>query len=350
MHEFWAHKSVLVTGHTGFKGAWLGWWLASLGARVTGYALPPVDSRPNLFRALRLEAAIDSRFGDVRDFDEMQRVFEHARPQIVFHLAAQALVRPSYADPHGTFDTNVLGTATVLDAVRRCDGVAAVVVVTSDKCYRNRGLERGYTEEDALGGADPYSASKAAQELVSASYRNSFFADGPLLATARAGNVIGGGDWAVDRLVPDIIDALLGKTPLKLRYPDAVRPWQHVLEPLGAYLVIAERLYRGEAAVASAWNIGPANSGHRSVAEVVDLFYEAWDRAPAWVRAQSAQPPEAMLLRLDITKAARELGFRPRFGLETACRRAADWYRAWAQGADPRSLCDADIAAFGDIG
>jgi CDP-glucose 4,6-dehydratase len=342
----WSGKRVLVTGHTGFKGAWLAWWLSRSGAAVTGYALPADERRPNLFRALRLDAAIESALGDVRDRSAVRRFVERVKPDAVFHLAAQALVRAAYADPAGTFETNVAGTAALLDAVRTSDSVRAVVVVTSDKCYLPRSSGAPYREDDPLGGYDPYGASKAAQEIVAAAYRSSYFAGGPLLATVRAGNVIGGGDWSADRLVPDAIDALLGKAPLVLRYPDAVRPWQHVLEPLHAYLVVAERLLAGDAEVASAFNVGPGESGHRTVAEVIDLLYAAWGRAPAWERAAGIQPAEAPVLRLDAGKAARALSIVPRFGLEVACRRTAEWYRAWSQGADARALCDADIDAF----
>jgi CDP-glucose 4,6-dehydratase len=341
----WNGRRVLVTGHTGFKGAWLAWWLVRRGAHVAGYALAPEPAAPNLSRALRLDDVVDSTLADVRDGDAVRRAVERFRPELVLHLAAQALVRASYDAPRATWDTNVGGTAAVLDAVRGSAGVRAVVVVTSDKCYDNRGLARGYREDDPLGGRDPYSASKAGQELVAASYRASFFAAGPLLATVRAGNVIGGGDWSRDRLVPDVVGALLAGTPVALRYPDAVRPWQHVLEPLHAYLTLAERLLAGDAAVAGAYNVGPAADDHRSVAEVVDRMYAAWGREPAWERVAGAQPAEAPVLRLDASKAARELGVVPRFGLDAACRRTAHWYRAWSQGADARALCDADLQA-----
>jgi CDP-glucose 4,6-dehydratase len=285
----------------------------------------------------------------VRDGAAIRRAVEQFRPEVVLHLAAQALVRVSYAAPRETWETNVVGTAALLDALRGQPSVRAVVVVTSDKCYANRGLARGYREDDPLGGRDPYSASKAAQELVAASYRASFFHDGPLLATVRAGNVIGGGDWARDRLIPDVVAALLDGAPVVLRYPDAIRPWQHVLEPLHAYLVVAERLLAGDVGVAAAYNVGPVAEDHRSVAEVVDRMYAAWGREPAWTRADAVHAEEAPVLRLDASKAARELGVVPRFGLDAACRRTADWYRAWSSGAEPRALCDADLDAFEEL-
>jgi len=282
----------------------------------------------------------------VRDAEAVRRAMARARPELVLHLAAQAIVRRSYAAPRETWETNVGGTAALLDAAREHTSLRAIVVVTSDKCYENRGLDRGYREDDPLGGRDPYSASKAAQELVAASYRASYFGDGPLLATVRAGNVIGGGDWSRDRLIPDVVQALQDDVPVVLRYPDAVRPWQHVLEPLHAYVRVAERLSDGDRSVASAYNIGPRDEDHRTVAEVVDRMYAAWRRTPAWTREPAAQAEEAAVLRLDASKAARELGIAPRFGLDDACRRTASWYRAWAGGAGARALCDADLDAY----
>ena len=346
MSDRWDRRRVLITGHTGFKGAWLAWWLARRGAHVTGYALAPEPDRPSLFAELRLAEVVDSAIGDVRDAESVRRTMTRVRPEVVLHLAAQAIVRVSYAAPLETWETNVVGTAIVLDAARAQSALRAVVVVTSDKCYENRGLTRGYREDDPLGGRDPYSASKAAQEIVAASYRASYFGDGPLLATVRAGNVIGGGDWARDRLIPDVVQALRDDAAVVLRYPDAVRPWQHVLEPLHAYLSVAERLIDGDGSVASAYNVGPHDDDHRTVAEVVDRMYAAWGREPAWTRDPSAQAEEAAVLRLDAAKAARELGVVPRFGLDEACRRTASWYRAWADGAGARACCDADLDAY----
>lgn len=346
MSDRWNGRRVLITGHTGFKGAWLAWWLARRGAHVAGVALAPEPGRPNLFAELRLAEAVDSTLADVRDAEAVQRAVQRARPEVVFHLAAQAIVRTSYAAPRDTWETNVVGTATVLDAAREAGDLRAVVVVTSDKCYENRGLARGYREDDPLGGRDPYSASKAGQELVAASYRASYFSGGPLLATVRAGNVIGGGDWSRDRLIPDVVQALGAGTAVVLRYPDAVRPWQHVLEPVQAYLTVAERLAGGDRAVARAYNVGPRDEDHRTVAEIVDRMYAAWGQPPARTREPVTQVEEAAVLRLDASAAARELGIVPRFGLDEACRRTAAWYRAWAAGGDARALCDADLDAY----
>ena len=342
----WAGRRVLVTGHTGFKGAWLSWWLAREGASVAGYALPPRANAPSLFAALRLDECVDSTLGDVRDPAALAALVARFRPEAVFHLAAQALVRVSFLDPHETFETNVMGTVNLLEAVRASDSVRAVVVVTSDKCYAPPPAAGGYREDDPLGGDDPYSASKAAQEIVAASYRASFFGGGPLLATVRAGNVIGGGDWSPDRLIPDIIAALHAGVPVSLRRPEAVRPWQHVLEPLHAYRQVASRLLEGDAAVATCYNVGPGKSDQRPVADVVDRMYRAWGREPASRPEAEADLREAGVLTLNTAKAARELGIVPRFGLEEACARTAAWYRAWSQGAGGRALCDADIDAF----
>jgi len=349
MASFWSGKSVLITGHTGFKGAWLAWWLVNLGARVNGYALAPVESRPNLFHALRLGAEMNSTLADIRDENALRTTLEQSQPDIIFHLAAQALVRPSYENPHETFDVNVRGTSLLLREVRNTSATA-IVVVTSDKCYRNTDSRRPFSEDDALGGADPYSASKAAQEIVCSSYRSSFFANGPYLATVRAGNVIGGGDWSVDRLVPEIISALQGKLELVLRYPDAIRPWQHVLEPLFAYLEIGKRLLSGDSSVASAWNIGPREADQCSVSTLVESFFTVWDAPLTWQRSTQREPPESLSLRLDATRAATILGIHPRFALSSSCARTAMWYRHWAEGSDARDLCNEDITAFEQAG
>lgn len=345
--SFWFRKRVLLTGHTGFKGAWLAWWLNRLGADVTGYALPPPrDGRPNLSSLLKLEQYVRSTLGDIRAVASLEATVDECRPDIVFHLAAQALVRESYDNPAATFETNVVGTANVLDVVRKASSVGAIVVVTSDKCYQNVNGRRPHRETDPLGGSDPYSASKAAQEIVSEAYRMSYFQNGPLLATVRAGNVIGGGDWAVDRLVPDLVQAMSTQSPLHLRYPNAIRPWQHVLEPLSAYLLIAERLYAGERQVAEAWNIGPSADDHRPVSEVVSIISAAWGLTEPWTQSGEPFPPEAAALSLDASKAARLLGIYPRFGLTMACDRTALWYRSWTKGCDAGTLCNADIDCF----
>lgn len=328
-------RRVLLTGHTGFKGSWLTLWLQSLGARITGMALPPVAT-PNHWDLLGLD--IDEHRVDIRDAAAVFRVVHDTRPEIVFHLAAQPLVRRSYADPLETWSTNVLGTANLLEACRQTPDVRAIVVVTTDKCYDNRAWVWGYREDDRLGGHDPYSASKAGVELVAASYRNAFFrAPGaPLIATARAGNVIGGGDWSEDRLVPDLVRAVERDQPLEIRYPQATRPWQHVLEPLGGYLLLGQKLLQGKADFAGAWNFGPDTEGNRTVGEVLEQLRAFWP-ALAWQVSPQPQPHEAALLHLDSTKARRHLGWRPIWSFAAGLRTAAEWYRDFLEGGTVRS-------------
>jgi CDP-glucose 4,6-dehydratase len=329
--EFWRDRSVFVTGHTGFKGGWLATWLGALGARVVGYGLAP-DTTPSYFEQCGLAGRLVSHVADVTDGGALAGALSAAGPSVVFHLAAQSLVRRSYAAPLQTFATNVLGTAHLLEAVRRTPSVEAVVVVTSDKCYDNRERPQGYREDEPLGGADPYSASKAAAELVTAAYRRAFFAGGPRVATARAGNVIGGGDWAADRLVPDAMRAVARGEALRVRNPSAVRPWQHVLEPLGGYLVLAERLAESDA-FAGAWNFGPREDDAVPVATLVELLLGLWDGG-RWQAAPEADAPhEAGLLRLDWTKARERLGWRPALTLKEAAALTVAWYRAAGDGA-----------------
>lgn len=320
-----AGQTVLVTGHTGFKGAWLTLWLTHLGARVVGYALPPEPDA--LFTEAGLSARIEHHLGDVRDGAHLERVMADCPPAYVFHLAAQPLVRAAYQDPAGTFDVNVMGTVRVLEAIRRSPSVKAAVVVTTDKCYDNREWAYAYRENDPLGGHDPYSASKAACELAVASYRKSFFQDGPAVATARAGNVIGGGDWAADRIVPDCIRALMRDEPIVLRRPEAVRPWQHVLEPLAGYLWLAARLAVAPR-FADAWNFGPVGGGHLRVREVVERAIAAWGAGSWQLHPEAdAQPHEATLLKLDATKAVDQLGWTPIMGADAAIAETVRWYR-----------------------
>lgn len=343
---FWNGKRVLVTGHTGFKGSWLVYWLSRLGARVTGYALAP-NSTPSLFEALRLEQDIDSVIGDLADAAALRALVQRTTPDVVFHLAAQALVRPSYDDPLGTFATNVLGTAHVLDALRDVDSVRAVVAVTTDKVYRNEEWCHPYREEDSLGGHDPYSASKAASEMVIDCYRASFLAvQDSRIASARAGNVIGGGDWSRDRLIPDAARAWERAATLEVRRPGSVRPWQHVLEPVRGYLILAERLWSGDAA-APAFNFGPYTHEAADVRSVIEIARHAYGSGDVDFATEVTGPHEAGLLRLDISKARSALGIEPRWPLATAVERTMEWYRHFANGADARALCDADLAAYG---
>ncbi|MCL2449946.1 MAG: CDP-glucose 4,6-dehydratase [Polyangiaceae bacterium] len=331
-------KRVLVTGHTGFKGSWLVFWLRKLGAEVTGYALPP-ETTPALFEVLGLERECQSQVGDIRDIDTLSSVLARCEPDFVFHLAAQPIVRRSHAEPLETFDVNVRGTTTVLEALRRSKRPCAVVVVSSDKCYENREWVHGYRESDALGGHDPYSASKAAAEVVTASYRRSFFPPhaldehGIALASARAGNVIGGGDWSVDRILPDAVVALHAGRPIGVRNPRAVRPWQHVLEPLAGYLTLGARLSSGShaerASFCDAWNFGPLPLSNRTVADLADRVVASWGEG-RWVDAsKGGAPHESTFLALSIDKALASLSWRPRWSFERAVVETVRWYRAY---------------------
>lgn len=343
---FWSGKTVLVTGHTGFKGSWLTLWLRALGAWVVGYALEP-PSEPALYERARVEDDIVSIRGDVRDAEAVHRAFSEHAPEVVIHLAAQSLVRKSYEDPRRTYDVNVMGTVNVLDAVRRFTSPRVVLVVTSDKCYVND-TKSARVESDPLGGRDPYSSSKAAAELVTEAYRGSFFSSGssPAIASARAGNVIGGGDWGSDRLVPDVMRALKSGTGVAIRSPDAIRPWQHVLGPLSGYLQLVRLLWDSKA-LEGAWNFGPAPSDERRVADVVEQLARLWGEPLAVLDSSSSNPPEADYLSLDSTKAATLLDWRPTWGLDEALRRVVEWHRAYELGADARAVTLQQIAQFG---
>ena len=347
--DFWSGKRVLVTGHTGFKGSWLVTWLAEMGADIAGLALAP-DTAPSLFEALDLSSACAHRLGDIRDGALVRRVVGEFRPEIVFHLAAQPLVRRSYRDPLETFATNVMGTAHVLDACRHGDGVRVVISVTTDKVYDNRHWPWGYRETDSLGANDPYSASKAAAELTTQSWRKSFLAGaGVTVATARAGNVIGGGDFCEDRIIPDAVRAFAQDLPLTVRNPKAVRPWQLVVEPLAGYLLLAESCW-GDPAFAEAWNFGPDPAQVVAVGEIVDAFCAAWGRKARWhaPEAASGEPKEAELLLLDSAKARHRLGWVPRFDIGHARALTAHWYQAMLAGVpatELRALASATIEA-----
>jgi CDP-glucose 4,6-dehydratase len=339
---FWNSKRVLVTGHTGFKGGWLALWLERLGADVTGFSCG-VPTSPSLYEAARVGQGVRSIEGDVRDLKAVQRAFAETRPEIVIHMAAQSLVRRSFESPVDTYATNVMGTVHVLEAARRGDGVRVVVNVTSDKCYENREWLWGYRELEPMGGHDPYSNSKGCAELITAAFRASF--EGPAIASGRAGNVIGGGDWARDRLIPDVMNAALERRSVLIRNPDAIRPWQHVLNPLSGYLVLAERLWSsGE--YAEAWNFGPDDADTRPVRWLIERLSKSWDEEIEWERDGSENPHEAHYLKLDSSKARARLGWAPRWDLSQALTRVVDWYRAVRDGLDLRKLALEQIAAF----
>lgn len=351
---FWEGRRVLLTGHTGFKGSWLSLWLQRLGAEITGYALRP-PSTPNLFELAEVGGRMRSVTGDVRDLPTLLAAFGEARPEVVFHLAAQPLVRLSYDDPVETYATNVQGTVHVLEAARETADVRAVVIVTTDKCYENREWPWPYREVDRLGGYDPYSSSKACAELVVAAYRDSFFNPrrwsdhGTAVASARAGNVLGGGDWAEDRLVPDLMRGFSGGQVVRIRNPDAVRPWQHVLEPLSGYLMLARGLFDDGPVYGGAWNFAPREEGSRTVAWIADHLARAWGEAASWLRDSGEHPHEARTLKLDWSKARERLGWAPRWSLETTLDHVSSWYRTWAADPSPETLRRAtlsDIAEF----
>lgn len=351
--SFWQGKRVFLTGHTGFKGSWLALWLQSLGAIVGGYALEPA-TQPSLFQLARVAEGMTSVIGDIRELPRLKQLMADFSPEIVFHLAAQALVRESYKNPVDTYATNVMGTVNLLEAVRQINGVRAVVTVTSDKCYENREWAWGYRETEPLGGYDPYSSSKACAELVTGAYRNSFFnVDNYLehkvaVATARAGNVIGGGDWAVDRLVPDCLRAFEKGQFVKLRSPHAIRPWQHVIEPISGYLLLAEKLMCSEACrYACAWNLGPDTKGDATVGEVAKILANFWGKnAGVEIDSSEHHPHEAGLLRLDITRVRTELGWQPCWSVKQALQATVDWHQAWLRGQDMREYSLSQIAAY----
>ncbi len=345
--QFWRGKKVFLTGHTGFKGGHLALWLQSAGASVTGYALPPPTS-PALFEAARVGEGMESITADVRDADRLQAALAAHQPEIVLHLAAQPLVRRAYVIPVETYATNVMGSVHLLEAVRHTPAVRVVIMVTSDKCYENKDWVWGYRENDRLGGRDPYANSKACAELVTAAYRQSFFPPerGVAIASVRAGNVIGGGDWAEDRLIPDIVRAIVAGQPVVIRYPNALRPWQHVLEPLHGYLMLAERLWQDGAKMAGGWNFGPREQDARPVSWIVERMARRWGPEVRWEIASQVPYHEDRYLRLDSSKAMAELGWQPRLRLPEALDWLMDWYRQWRGGADMRKVSLDQIAAY----
>ncbi len=350
--NFWHARSVLVTGHTGFKGSWLCLWLKRLGAEVHGYSLAP-NTNPSLFDLAQIAKDVNSNtISDVRDLDSLKYAIKKASPEIVFHLAAQALVRASYNDPLGTFSTNVMGTANVLEAVRDVESVKAVVVITTDKCYENREWLWGYRESDSLGGYDPYSSSKACAELITNAYRSSFYQTSrlgssvPLIASARAGNVIGGGDWSSDRLIPDLYRSVVNNHPVLIRNPNAVRPWQHVLDPLKGYLLLAQNLVEGGTPFDGAFNFGPIDADCRSVSQAMDLACSLWGGSADWVPDRREHAHEAQLLRLDTSKARQLLRWEPKLRFEEAVTWTVDWYRSHIESNASRDLCLRQIDDF----
>lgn len=352
--DFWQGKRVFLTGHTGFKGGWLSLWLSSMGAKVTGYALEP-NTLPNFYEVCGVESVIEkSIIGDIRNLEHLKSAMAESAPSVVIHMAAQPLVRYSYQNPIETYATNVMGTVHVLDSIRTLPSVRATVVVTTDKCYENKEWVWGYRENEPMGGYDPYSNSKGCAELVASAYRQSFFSaetyvkHGNALATARAGNVIGGGDWSNDRLIPDALKAFEVGQPLMIRNPLAIRPWQHVLEPLSGYLILAEALSRDLEGVkyASAWNFGPRDVDTRSVEEVINLLVEKYSVSGMWKQDQSEHPHEAHSLKLDCSKANQLLGWYPKWSLETAVQHIADWHEAFLAKDDMQKFSLQQIQSY----
>lgn len=345
--SFWRDKRVLITGHTGFKGGWLSLWLKSLGAEVTGFALAP-DTEPSLFELTRVGNGMRSFIGDVRDREQLSRCLDETAPEVVIHMAAQSLVRYSYRHPVETYETNVMGTVNLLDAVRYTPAVRAVLVITSDKCYENRERDAGYREDEAMGGYDPYSNSKGCAELLVSAYRRSFFESGEnvAVASARAGNVIGGGDWAEDRLIPDMVRSFSARETLEIRNPSAIRPWQYVFEVLNGYLLLLERMWEEPRRYSEAWNFGPEEKDSRDVGWIVERFASLWGQADWKVAGNAQKFHEAGILRLDCTKARQALGWDAALPLDEAFGWIVEWYRCYYDGGDIAALSQQQLRAF----
>ena len=343
---FWLGKRVFLTGHTGFKGSWMSLWLQSMGAIVRGVSLEP-PTKPALFIVASVADGMDHQIADIREYDKVRSLMSEFKPEIVIHMAAQPLVRLSYQQPIETYATNVMGTVHVLEAARHAGSVRAIVNITTDKCYENKEWVWGYREEEPMGGHDPYSNSKGCAELVSNAYRKSFFkAEGIAMATARAGNVIGGGDWALDRLVPDILRALENQQPVLIRNPNAIRPWQHVLEPLSGYLLLAERLFEQGQAYAQGWNFGPLEDDAQPVQWITEQLCQSWGHDASWTLQPGEHPHEAHFLRLDISKVRQSLGWMPCWSLPVALSRITDWHKAWLSGFDMQDICLKQITQY----
>lgn len=344
---FWQGKRVLLTGHTGFKGSWLSLWLHSMSAVIRGVALEP-PTEPSLFNVARVAEVLDHKIADIRDYSALRTLVTDFRPEIIFHMAAQPLVRLSYQQPIQTYATNVMGTVHLLEAARHAGSVRAIVNITTDKCYENREWVWGYREDEPMGGHDPYSSSKGCAELISSAYRRSFLQNaGIAMATARAGNVIGGGDWALDRLVPDTLRALEKREPVLIRNPSAIRPWQHVLEPLSGYLQLAESLCMHGQLDAEGWNFGPRDKDARPVQWIVEQLCKHWGSGASWASQAGEHPHEASFLKLDISKARQRLHWSPRWSLEVALKHITEWHQAWLKGQDMRGVCLNQISQYG---
>jgi len=343
--DFWQGKRVFLTGHTGFKGSWLSLWLSSLGAEVKGYALNPPTS-PSLFNEAKVSSIIDSQIGDIRDQNALHESMTGFSPDILIHMAAQSLVRYSYEAPIETYEVNVIGTAKVLEVARSCPNLKAIVNITTDKCYENDGRSEGYKENDPMGGHDPYSSSKGCSELVTSAYRRSFLQEqGVGLASVRAGNVIGGGDWADDRLIPDILRSFEKNEPVVIRNPKATRPWQHVLEPLSGYLILAQKLYKNQEEYAEGWNFGPNEQDVKPVDWILDKMISKWPNS-SWEFDRNSNPHEADFLKLDIVKAESKLGWQPVWELSHTLEKIIDWHRAWLDKEDIQVICLAEIEEY----
>nr|WP_298994340.1 CDP-glucose 4,6-dehydratase [uncultured Polaribacter sp.] len=345
--EFWKSKKVFLTGHTGFKGSWLSLWLQSMGAIVKGYSLEP-NTTPNLFSSANVSENMDSEVGDIRDLSQISKSMTTFNPDVLIHMAAQPLVRLSYQEPVETYTTNVIGTVNVLEAARKCSNLKAIVSVTTDKCYENKEWDWGYRENEPMGGHDPYSSSKGCAELVTSAYRRSFFntKDTASLASARAGNVIGGGDWADDRLIPDILNAFENEKPVIIRNPLSTRPWQHVLEPLSGYLVLAQELYKNGDKFAEGWNFGPKDEDCKPVNWILDKMVAYWGDGAKWELDKNNNPHEAGFLKLDCSKASNRLKWQPKWNLEETIKLIIRWHQIYVNGGDVREQCLKEIKKY----
>ena len=344
---FWNKKKVFITGHTGFKGSWLSLWLKSMGAVVKGYSLAP-NTNPNLFNEAKVFEEVESEFDDIRNFENLSKSINDFDPEILIHMAAQPLVRLSYKNPIDTYSTNVMGTVNVLEACKKCKNLKSVVCVTTDKCYENKEWPWGYREYEPMGGHDPYSSSKGCSELVISSYRRSYFftKETLSLASARAGNVIGGGDWSMDRLIPDILNSFQNSKKVVIRNPSSTRPWQHVLEPLSGYLVLAESLYNNGDEFSGAWNFGPKDDDCKSVKWIIDKMIENWGDGASWEKDKSVNPHESVFLKLDCSKAANYLNWHPKWNLNYTLKELVEWHQKWINGRDMKKECFKTIKLY----